>query len=127
MKKIWTFFRDYWQLFVAAMGTLFGYLMFKRNENEHEDTIKKLLDSHKDEIKKINTTFEEERKQREENEKKLKIALEAVQLEYEIAKKQLDEKKKKEIEEIVNQYGKDPVELAKKLSDATGFSIILPS
>ena len=127
LRKMRSLLRDYWQLLMAAIGTFFGFLLLRRKDREHEDSIKKMLDSHKIEIEKINFVIEEERRQRAENEKQLKIALEAVQLEYETAKKQLDEKKKKEIEEIVNQYGKDPIELAKKLSEATGFSIILPS
>lgn len=125
--KLWIGVKTYWQLFLLILGTIVGYLIFRKQEIAFGESVNKLLESHADQIKKINLIREDEKRQHEENEKRLKEALLAVQTQYDIAKKDLDERKKKEIEDIVKQYGDDPVELAKKLSSITGFSIIIPS
>lgn len=126
-KKLWVSIKTYWQLILLVAGGVVSYVMFRRQENLFTQNINNLLESHKEQIEKINAIREEERKQRVENERKLRDALDAVQVQYDLAKKDLDNKKKKEIEDIVKQYGSDPVELAKQLSAVTGFSIIMPS
>jgi hypothetical protein len=126
-KKLWVSIKTYWQLILLIAGGVVSYVMFRRQENLFTQNINNLLESHKEQIEKINVIREEERKQRAENERKLREALDTVQAQYDIAKKDLDNKKKKEIEDIVKQYGNDPVELAKQLSAVTGFSIIMPS
>ena len=126
-KKLWVSIKTYWQLILLVAGGVVGYVMFRRQENLFTQNINNLLESHKEQIEKINAIREEERKQRAENERKLREALDTVQAQYDLAKKDLDNKKKKEIEDIVKQYGSDPVELAKQLSAVTGFSIIMPS
>jgi len=131
MKKIYEKFlvtiRTYWQLIFIVLGSIAGFFLFRKQEVGFNDTVNKLLKNHSEEIDKINKIREEEKQQHLENEKKLKETLDVIQTQYDIAKKELDDKKKKQIEEIVKQYGNDPVKLAKQLSEATGFSIIMPS
>ena len=49
-----------------------------------------------------------------------------VQKQYEQNKKSLDDKKKEEIKTILRDHQDDPEGLAKKLSEITGFKVIMP-
>ena len=49
-----------------------------------------------------------------------------VEQQYEQQKKELDEKKKNEIKSILEKHQNDPVALAKRLSEVTGFKVIMP-
>jgi len=118
--------KKYWQLLLLIVATVFGVLFFRRQENGFSSDLKAIRDAHEDELKRIQAARDEEKRQHLENQKRLEAALVTVQEQYDLAKKDLDQKKKREIEDIVKQYGDNPTELAKQLSSATGFSIILP-
>ena len=85
-----------------------------------------MRDSHRKELDDIEKERILERSRYEQNEKKYLEDLAIIQEKYEKAKIDLDEKKKKEIEDILKTYGNRPDELAKKLSEVTGFKIVLP-
>jgi predicted nuclease with TOPRIM domain len=104
-----------------------GIILYKQRSDDFADHIKEIQDAQDEEVKRIEAVREEERRQHEENLKQLQETLSMVQAQYDEAKCDLDEKKKQEIIDIVNQYGSNPDELARQLSEVTGFSVILPS
>lgn len=124
---IWSYVKKYWSYAALLLAVIFGYLLFKKEQIDFADALKKIQEAHEEEIRKIQEAREEERRQHEANLKRLQDTLDAVQKQYDDAKKDLDTKKKKEIEDLVKQFGDNPDELAKKLSEATGFVIVLPS
>lgn len=123
---VWSYIKKYWQIIVLIIGIIISLIFFRDQESDLAKRLKEIKDAHDEELKKINEAREEERRQYQENEKKFKSTIEAIQSQYDAAKKGLDDKKKAEIIKIVQQYGTDPVELAKQLSNATGFEVILP-
>lgn len=122
--KFW--FKKYWQMLVLIVGAVVGVMLFRRQESGFSSDLKLIRDAHDNELKQIRDARDEEKRQHLENQKRLEVALATIQEQYDAAKKDLDQKKKREIEDIVKQYGENPVELAKQLSSITGFSIILP-
>lgn len=118
--------KKYWQLLLLIVATIFGIFFFRRQGSEFAADLKAIRDNHENELKRIQDLRDEEKRQHLENQKRLESALATVQEQYDAARKDLDQKKKREIEDIVKQYGDNPTELAKQLSSATGFSIILP-
>lgn len=124
---IWSFIKKYWELFLLVAGALAAMFLLQRQKESFLDDVKRIQDAHDEEVKKINAARDEERRQRIENEKRLSAALTAIQAQYDAAKMELDSKKKKEVEQLVKDFGDNPEELAKKLSQATGFVIILPT
>lgn len=127
LSTAWTYVKKYWGIAVLVVGSIAAFFLFRQQGESFADNLKKIQDLHADELKKIQDARAEEARQHEVNVKKLQETLDAVQKHYDEAKEQLDSKKKREIEEIVKQHGDDPDELAKKLSEATGFTIILPT
>lgn len=112
---------------LLVIGGIAAVIVFRQREVSFADEYQKIKAVHDEELKQIQDARAEEQRQHQANVKKLQDTLDAVQKHYDEAKKDLDTKKKKEIEELVKQYKDDPGALAKKLSESTGFTIILPS
>lgn len=126
LATVWAYVKKYWSLALLVVGGIAAFFVFRRREISFADEYKKIKDAHDEELKRIQDAWAEEKRQREENRRKLEAALVAVQQQYAEAKKDLDAKKKAQIEGLVKKYKDDPDELAKRLSEATGFTIILP-
>jgi hypothetical protein len=126
LKKAWAFIKRYWKLFALVIGTVVLYVLFKRQNIDFAAKLKEINDLHDAEIAKINKIREEERRQHEENERKLKADLLRIRKQYDEQKQQLDEKTQAEIDNLFKKYQKKPDVLAKKLSEAYGFTVILP-
>jgi len=127
LQIMWSFVKKYWQVMLLGLSVLATVVLFKKQQSDFANELKKINDAHQAEVDAINKARQEEIDQHNRDEKVLKDALAAAQKEYDAASKSLDEQKKKEIEQLVKQYSNDPTQLAQKLSDATGFKIILPS
>jgi cell division protein FtsB len=131
LQKTWTatseFVRNHWHAIMLVLVLLLGatsYWLLKKNGQDYSVKIQQLQTAHDEEVKKILDAQAVERKQHEENLKKLEDQLTAIQKEYIAAQQILETKKQVEIKEIVKDYGDNPDELAKKLSLVTGFQVI---
>ncbi len=123
----WALVKKYWSIVALIIATVAGYFFFHKEQVSFADQLKKIQDIHDEELKKIQDARDQEAKEHAANEQQLKDALDVVQKHYDEAKQDLDAKKKQEVETLVTQYSDKPDVLAQKLSDATGFKIILPS
>lgn len=126
LKKVWVFVKTYWKYIVLVLLVIALAIFGARQKIDLVAKLREIQDAHDEELKQIEAARTEERRKNEENVKRLQAALEAVQQKYDEQRKQLDAKKKTEVETIVKKYGDNPEELAKKLSEVTGFQIILP-
>lgn len=124
--KFWSWLKKYWQLILLIVGAIIAAIFFAGREVSFADDYKRIKEVHDEELKQIEEARAEERRKNAENAARLQKALAAVQKEYDSQREQLDNKKKKEIKKIVDEYGDDPVALAQRLSEATGFTVILP-
>lgn len=126
--NIKVFFKKFWGWIIAFFAAIFGALFFVNNKRKDAEAkaLKDIIDSHNKEINEIKETVAEEHVKLAENEKQYKETMETIQDQYEEASQDLSNKKKEQISQLVRDYGKNPNELAKKLSDVTGFKIILP-
>jgi biopolymer transport protein ExbB/TolQ len=126
-KKLWTFVKTYWQIILLVAGSIVGVIFFGVEKQSFNTSLKTIQDAHDQQIKAIEAARDQEAVQHTADVKQLQDALSAVQKQYDAQEKALDDKKKAEIEQIVKQYGDKPDELAKQLSAATGFDIVLPT
>jgi hypothetical protein len=124
--KIKSFLKKSWGYLVAALGVVLGLVFFRKKVDHYENIVQGLQDSHQKELDEIKKARKEEREKYEENERKYQERMAIIEKEYETAKKELDEKKRKEVEGIVKKYGNQPNKLAEKLAEVTGFKIIMP-
>lgn len=125
LKKAGVFIGTNWKIIALCGLVIVGYLLFRKREQGFAEKLKEIQDIHRQELKEIDKVRAEEKALYEANERRLRQALETVQLEYEKAKQELSNAKKKEVTKIVKDIGNDPMALAQKLSEATGFKIVL--
>jgi len=122
----WTIIKKYWNVVLLVVSATAGYFFFRREQDRFSDRYNQLQIAHDDEMRKIQSAREEERKQHEENLKRLQDTLDLIQKQYDEDKRAFEEKKKEQVTQIVKKYGKSPEELAKRVSEVTGFKIIFP-
>lgn len=125
-QKSWLFIKTNWRYAAVVLGALVAYLLLNKQKSSLLDQLQEIRASYESQISKIEAARREEREKNAQELKILKKRLEDVQKQYDDAKKDLDDKKRAEIEELIKKYSDNPEELAKKLSEATGFKIILP-
>jgi hypothetical protein len=126
LKKVWSFLKRYWKVIALVVGSVLLFFVFRKQDIDFAARLKEINDLHNAEIEKINAIREEERKRHEENERKLREDLARIREQYDEQKQQLDQKVQDEIEVLFKKYQKKPDVLAKKLSEAYGFTVILP-
>lgn len=120
------FFKKFWGLFVAAGSIFLGVIMYKKKVEYYDGLLQDAQQSHDKQVKELQEIREKERSQYQENEQRYKDQMAALEKQYEDAKKVFDEKKKTEAAVIVKKYGNKPDLLAQKLSEVTGFKIVMP-
>lgn len=112
-------------LFILALSVVGGFFVFYRQQsNMYIENVKRIQQLHEEEIRKINSAYEDERKQHEINIGKLQAELNDVKSKYDAATQVLNTKKKIETRKIVAKYSDDPVGLATKVSEVTGFKVV---
>ena len=128
--KIWQFTKTHWQTLVVLIAALI--IVWQLRDfftNRDSNLLKQMEDMKKiyaEEIDAVKKAFDEERLRHNKNVKKLEEDLQASQEKYDQSIQALENKKKINIVKIVKKYGKDPIELAKKVQSVTGFEIVMP-
>lgn len=127
LQIVWAYVKKYWAYAGLIILTVIGVIMMRHGMIEaFAEQLKSIQDSHDEELKKLAAIRAEEEKQHKQNIEKLQSTLALVQKQYDEARKELDAKKKSEIEKIIKKYKDDPKALADRLSESTGFQVILP-
>lgn len=94
------------------------------------DKLWNLLDNnnkrHADELAAVKKAYEDELAKKDASQKRLEEVLSKIEKQYQDSQKQLDVTKRAEIKQIIEETSNDPNLLAQKLSESTGFKIVLP-
>jgi uncharacterized membrane protein YgaE (UPF0421/DUF939 family) len=125
-KKAWLYAKKYWAWIMLGVGVFFAMALFRNRENSYLKKYRSIVEANDRQLAAMKAAHQEEIEKHKEAERKLRVTLEKIQKEYDQARKDLDDKKKEEIRQIVVKYGNDPVALAQQLHAATGFTIIMP-
>lgn len=127
LKKFWATCKHYWWIILFPLGTfIIAYIVRTKGLNGITDLLENTRKRHKTELDKINDEHDKELKARDEALKKMQETLALIEQQYKDAQQKLDAQKKKEIEQLIKQGTDNPQVLAEKLSEVTGFKIILP-
>jgi|688.fasta_scaffold737060_2 hypothetical protein len=128
-KSFIDFFKKFWGFFAIGFGVvvaLFLFFHFSKKNDDFTSLIKSMQDSHAEEVKKLYELREEEKKKLEDIQKKYDEKILALEEEYKKSKEIFEEKKKDKAEKIIKDFGDRPKDLADRLSQTTGFVVILP-
>lgn len=126
LKLVWSYAQKYWWILLAVAGFVIYRLIFKQESGDIAKTLADIQKRHEEELRAIRESDEKRRLAYEENAKKLQHRLDEIERQYVEAQQQLDKKKRAELEKILQESKDDPDELAKRLSDAAGFKVIVP-
>jgi ABC-type transporter lipoprotein component MlaA len=121
IKKAWVWTKKYWYLPALAVYTLVLWIFFRDKAQKAIEVYLSSRQSYEDQIDAINQAHKEEIDKRDKILEEYSKVLEAIEDEYVLNKKILDEKKKKEVKELVKKHLDDPKELAKLISKEYGF------
>jgi len=120
LKKCWTWLKHHWKAPLVVVTVLFTWLILRR-KNVAEQILKIREASYKAQIDEINRAHAEELKKRDEILEKYNKTVFNLEKEFAKNNKELDEKKKKSVKEIVEKYYNDPDTLAKMIGKRFGF------
>ena len=120
LKKIWTWLKHNWKAPFVVLVVLFTWLILRR-KNVAEQILKVREASYKAQIDAINTAHKEEIQKRDEILKQYSETIAKPEEEFAKDNREMDEKKKKAVKEIVEKYYDKPEDLAKMISKRFGF------
>lgn len=137
LSKLLSILKKHWQPILVGIAAVIVVWQirsfFVKRENDllrRESALLTKLDDidkeHKIQIEKIKKAYEEEQKRREENIRRLEEDLKVSKEKYCILVKELEDKKRKNITKLVDDYKEDPKGLAEKVKKITGFELVLP-
>ena len=121
LKKMWVWLKENWALPFMIAYALFVWIFFRdkaynaievleTTKNSYKKQIEAIDEAHKEEIAKRNAIIEEYAK-----------IIEAIEKEYDLEKKALETKKKKEVKRLVEENIDNPQGLAEMISKEFGF------
>ena len=105
-KKTWTWLKYNWKVPFIIAYTLILWLIF-RQSNKAKDILKTRVESYKSQIDAINKAHEEEVEKRNRIFNEYNKILEGLARKFEEEQKELDNKKKKEVKDLVEKYHND--------------------
>jgi vacuolar-type H+-ATPase subunit H len=126
LKSAWAWIKGHWMLLLVGAGGVASFLLRRKLPGGFVDSIKAIRESEAVEQKAIDDAREVERQAIEKATKRKADAVAAVEQTYVVEQKELDDEKRKEVQKIIQDHGNDPNELAHRLSQATGYKVIMP-
>lgn len=124
LKKAWSFTKNYWYIPVVLVAILITFLVTKTNNEKLLSILNRANENHKKEIDIINSLHKEEIKKRDQLLKEHAETLEILEREYQLKLSELDENKKKEVDNIIKKFDGDTESLAKELSKKFGVAYV---
>lgn len=114
--------KKYWQIVVGFVAAIFLFVLTKKKPDPRE-VLEKSNEAHDDELEAIKKAQEVEQAAREEAVKKHEQTVAAVEKAFEDSNQELDEKKREEVNKIIEENAEDPEAITKKISELMGIKI----
>ena len=123
LKKAWVWIKHNWHVPAVLVYTLVLWVMFRR-----KDTASTILEernkSYKNQIDVINKSHEEELEKRNKIIEKYNGLIIKIEEKYSADRQELDNKKRKEVKDMVEKYHDDPDALAKLIAEKYGLNYV---
>ena len=116
LKKIWVFLKTHWYIPVII---IVGIVLKSQNNK-----MLKIIDAQKESYEKQKAAIENAEKEKEAKKQKIEKeyndAVASIEAVYKVQDKELEERKKKEIKNIVKKYYNNPEEISSRISKSFG-------
>ena len=124
LKKAWVWTKKYWYLPALAVYTLVLWVFFRDKAQNAVDVYLSSRKSYEDQIEAINQAHKEEIEKRDIVIQEYTKIVKAIEEEYAENRRVLEDRKKKEVKKLVEEYVDKPDELAKMIGEKFGFSYV---
>jgi hypothetical protein len=124
LKKVWLWCKKNWQLFVGILIGLSLYVVSRRPFNISE-TLDRTREDHEKQIEALNKSHEIEIELQRQASKRALDRMIQVEKQHEQAQIELDDKKRKRIEQLLSNSDEDPNEITRRIAEITGFEMVL--
>ena len=122
LKKCKALCKKYWQMLVGAAIPILLIIIFRKGD-DLKNVLERIHEDYEKEIDVINMSHEKEIANREEARKIYLESIKKIEENYYNANKDLDSKKRKEIEKVISDNVDNPDEITRRISEITGFEI----
>ena len=122
-KKAWVWLKHNWKVPLVIIYTLTLWLLFRKRDAAYS-VLEERNDSYKKQIDAINEIHDEEIQKRNRILENYNSILRDLEEQYERDSLELDRKKRKEIQDLVEEYDEKPDELAKLLAERYGLEYV---
>lgn len=124
--RVKNFFRKFWTVILTGIGAVAAFFYFKKKRDDDSTLTSTIQTSHNNFSDKVSSIQDQQTTALTEEANRHKTAVEEIKNKYEGLRENLDIETQKEADKILKENKNDPVALAKKLSEVTGFTIIMP-
>ena len=121
-KKALAWCKKYWQLLVGASIPVVIWIL-SRDSGHLDKVLERVREDHEKELGIINRSHEDDLKARDEAVRRYQETISEVEARYAEDSKELDSKKRKQIEKIIKDHVNDPEEITRRIASLTGFEI----
>lgn len=122
--KVWNWLKSNWFIVAVAAIVVVIFAGIATKTQSLTKILEETNKRHQKEIEDITASHERDIKARDEAINKYQESLQRIEEEYEAAKKELDNRKTETVIKIIRETGGKPEELAKALSNTTGFIVV---
>jgi len=124
LKSVWAWVKPHlFQMLITAVVTYFLLILFRGGKTDLTTQISKMQETNDAQIKRIEQAQETQRREHEENLKRLETELSEIQQRHDAAIKALEQQKQKDTAKLIQVYGGDPKGMAQQVSTATGIPV----
>tara|TARA_B100000214_G_scaffold323953_2_gene260673 strand:+ start:397 stop:801 length:405 start_codon:yes stop_codon:yes gene_type:complete len=121
-KKVLALCKKYWQILAGAAIPIVIFILTRKSENISK-VLERAREDHKKELDIINESHKIEIQKRKDAQAEYFLTIQEIEKKYEDRSEELDSRKKQQIERLIEKGNDDPGELARKISEITGFSL----
>ena len=123
LKKAWVWIKHNWHVPAVLIYTLVLWIIFRRKDTAFA-VLEERNKSYKDQIDVINKSHEEELEKRNKVIEKYNDLITKIEEKYSADRQELDNKKRKEVKDLVEKYHDDPDALAKLIAEKYGLNYV---
>ena len=123
LKKAWVWIKHNWLVPAVLIYTLVLWVMFRRKDTAFT-VLEERNKSYKNQIDVINKSHEEELEKRNKIIEKYNGLIIKIEEKYAADRQELDNKKRKEVKDMVEKYHDDPDALAKLIAEKYGLNYV---
>jgi hypothetical protein len=126
LRKLLSALKHYWYFPVVLIAFVVLAVVLRRIPSNLANVLSSAVEAHKAEVKVLEDTHAEEITKRNRALELYHAAIEKVEEKFRIDSIELDSKKRKDIKKIVEENQDDTEALAARISEYTGFEIVMP-